>query len=88
MSIPEYIATELGEATVGRVKSSNATKKYLCPVCDEEIELNEEHLIVVPIVKPNLRRHIHTDCVEELYDRGMRIVLHPNEPNIKQYHNM
>jgi len=85
VDIPESVETELGLATVGVVKPHNATKDYLCPLCDELISLDEKHVIIVPLVKSRLRRHAHTDCLIQHIKYGVRIKLHPNEPNMAQY---
>jgi hypothetical protein len=84
--IPDAVETELGSATIGVVKPHNAIKPYICPLCDEEIDFQEEHLIVVPIVKSRLRRHVHTDCLTIYIEQDLTIKLHPNEPNIAKYH--
>lgn len=80
------VQTELGEAEVSIVKIKDADKEFLCPCCDETVEIGEEHVVVVPKVKANLRRHCHKDCVEEHTKRGIRIVLHPNERAVERYH--
>lgn len=84
--IPKEVMTELGEATVGEVSPKNAIKPYICPLCDSEIEFGEKHLIIVPVVKSRLRRHVHTDCLLSHIEYGVSIKLHPKEPDIARYH--
>jgi hypothetical protein len=85
-TIPERVNTELGEATIGRVRAQHATKEYTCPLCDELIPIGEEHLIVVPIVMARLRRHVHTDCLTANLQYMDSIRIHPKEPNIARYY--
>lgn len=83
---PKVVETELGEADVGFVKGGNAHRSYLCPICDEDIEIGESHLVIVPKVIERLRRHVHLDCPQTQIDYGLRITLHPNEPQIETYY--
>ncbi|MCB2224880.1 MAG: hypothetical protein KQH83_11990 [Actinobacteria bacterium] len=39
-----------------------ARKRYLCPGCDGWIGVGEGHLVVVPELAPDLRRHWHHAC--------------------------
>ena len=41
-----------------------ATKRYLCPGCNQEIEPGVGHYVVVPPDAPELRRHWHRPCWE------------------------
>lgn len=82
----EQIETELGTADISTVKTKDALKVYLCPFCDGDIEIGEEHVVVVPQVKARLRRHCHTDCLHEVSQRNMRLKLHPNEPDVVGYY--
>lgn len=86
MKIPKVVQTELGEATVGVVKPEAATKEYLCPLCDEQIEKGEKHLLVVPVVITRLRRHVHTECLIAFEEGGWSVKLHPNEPEAVKYY--
>lgn len=86
MNIPEEIDTELGKATIGIVRASNAVKQYLCPLCDEQTDPGESHLVAVPVVEPELRRHIHTECLMAWQQQGLSVKLHPfNTHIIRQY---
>jgi hypothetical protein len=73
------IETEFGDAEVDTVLARNALKEFICPCCDEFIEVGEEHKVVVPEVAHRQRRHVHKDCFEEHDKRNLRIVLHPND---------
>lgn len=79
------VETELGKAEVSVVKVKDANKEFKCPCCDTTVEIGEQHYVVVPEVDHYLRRHCHTDCVEQHVAHGLRIVLHPNERNIERY---
>ena len=84
--LPQEIETEIGRTTLGIILSHYATKEYLCPLCDEAIELGEQHILAVPIVADSLRRHLHAECLSEFLTRGLSIKLHPNESNAIKYH--
>jgi hypothetical protein len=47
---------------VRRVQPYQATKTYLCPGCNQDIPPGLGHLVVVPLVAPDLRRHWHRGC--------------------------
>jgi len=83
---PKTVPTELGEATVGIVEPDAAIKEFLCPLCDEPIPVGEKHVIVVPLVKSRLRRHIHTECLLANLRYNVSIILHPNERSIAHYY--
>ena len=39
-----------------------ARKRYVCPGCQAAIESGVGHLVVVPELDPELRRHWHRGC--------------------------
>lgn len=41
-----------------------ATKRYLCPSCNRDIEAGTGHYVVIPKEAPDLRRHWHRGCWE------------------------
>lgn len=84
--IPSIVMTELGEADVAVISPSRATKVYLCPLCDHDIEVGKEHVALTPKVKDRLRRHLHTSCLKIYLERGYTVVLHPNERHIEKYY--
>lgn len=47
---------------VRRVQPYQARKAYLCPGCNQTIDVGVGHLVVVPVVTPDLRRHWHRPC--------------------------
>jgi hypothetical protein len=47
---------------VRRVQPYEATKRYLCPGCHQDIEPGVGHLVAVPRDAPDLRRHWHHAC--------------------------
>jgi hypothetical protein len=49
-------------ARVQRVQPAQATKRYICPGCQQEVPTGTAHLAVVPMAAPDLRRHWHTSC--------------------------
>lgn len=83
---PQTVPTELGEATVGIVSPKAAIKEFLCPLCNETILIGEQHVIVVPLVKSRLRRHIHSECLSANLRYNVSIILHPNERSIAHYY--
>jgi len=48
--------------TVGLVQPYQARKRYVCPGCHGAIDAGEGHLVVVPELTPDLRRHWHRAC--------------------------
>ncbi|MCJ7726072.1 MAG: hypothetical protein MUP76_06765 [Acidimicrobiia bacterium] len=57
-----------GVEAASPVQSYAARKRYLCPGCDGWIEVGEGHLVIVPELAPDLRRHWHRAC----WDRELR----------------
>lgn len=53
---------EDGEVEIRVVHPFQATKQYLCPGCNQDIEVGVGHLVVVPLDEPDLRRHWHHAC--------------------------
>ena len=47
---------------VRRIQPYQATKAYLCPGCNQDIPPGMGHVVVVPLVAPDLRRHWHHGC--------------------------
>jgi len=52
-----------------RVQPYQATKEYVCPGCHGVIPVGEGHLVVVPKLAPDLRRHWHHACWEHRHNR-------------------
>ena len=51
-----------GPVSVVPVQPYAARKPYTCPGCGHTIEPGSFHLVVVPDVAPDLRRHWHHGC--------------------------
>lgn len=49
-------------AEVRRIQPYQATKRYVCPGCNHDIEVGTGHMVVVPLDAPDLRRHWHQAC--------------------------
>jgi hypothetical protein len=60
------------DVEVRRVQPYEATKRYLCPGCHQDIPVGLGHLVVVPREAPDLRRHWHHACWERRADRRPR----------------
>ncbi len=52
----------LGVELVTVVQPYAARKPYLCPGCEQTIEVGLGHLVVIPEDAPDLRRHWHRGC--------------------------
>jgi hypothetical protein len=50
------------ELSIRPVIGAQATKRYDCPLCNQTIEIGVPHIVVVPEVAPDHRRHFHTSC--------------------------
>lgn len=48
--------------TVAPVQPYAARKRYVCPGCEGPVEIGEFHVVVVPDLAPELRRHWHRGC--------------------------
>ncbi len=51
-----------GPVTVQRVQPYQARKSYLCPGCNQDVAQGLGHLVVVPELAPEARRHWHHAC--------------------------
>ncbi|MGH9064200.1 MAG: hypothetical protein ACRDZQ_00870 [Acidimicrobiales bacterium] len=51
-------------AEVRAVQPYRATKRYVCPGCNQGIEPGTGHVVVIPLEVPDLRRHWHRPCWE------------------------
>jgi hypothetical protein len=52
----------LGPLIVKPIQPYQASKSYTCPGCAGDIGPGEGHLVVVPELEPELRRHWHRGC--------------------------
>lgn len=50
------------EVEVRRVHPFEAVKRYVCPGCTQEIRPGTGHVVAVPHLAPDLRRHWHHPC--------------------------
>jgi len=48
--------------SVRHMQPYEAVKTYRCPGCDHEIPPGQGHKVVVPLDRPEDRRHWHTGC--------------------------
>ena len=53
---------EVDPEFVTLVQPYQARKNYLCPGCELTIEAGTGHVVVVPELTPDLRRHWHRGC--------------------------
>jgi hypothetical protein len=83
--LPERIDTDVGVCTLGLVRSRSAEREYLCPLCDENIEVLEQHVVAVPLKVEALRRHVHGECLLLHLEHNLTIKLHPKEPDALKY---
>ncbi len=51
-----------GEQVVSPVQPYQASKTYMCPGCSAVIGVGVGHVVVVPELAPDLRRHWHRGC--------------------------
>ncbi len=51
-----------GPVTIQTVHPYQATKTYLCPGCNQDVLPGVGHLVVVPELSPEDRRHWHHAC--------------------------
>jgi hypothetical protein len=54
----------LGPYEVRFIQPYQATKRYICPSCNQYIEPGTGHHVVIPTRSPDLRRHWHRGCWE------------------------
>jgi hypothetical protein len=50
------------DAEVRRVQPYEATRRYTCPGCNQDIPPGTGHVVAVPPAAPDLRRHWHHGC--------------------------
>jgi hypothetical protein len=51
------------------VQPYQATKRYRCPGCNQEIPPGVGHMVAIPPDAPDLRRHWHRACWNNRRDR-------------------
>ncbi len=44
------------------IQPYQATKTYICPGCNQDIQPGVGHIVAVPKALPELRRHWHRGC--------------------------
>lgn len=54
----------LEDVEVRRVQPYEASKRYSCPGCNQDILAGTGHVVAVPREAPDLRRHWHRGCWE------------------------
>jgi hypothetical protein len=47
---------------VRRIQPYQANKAYVCPGCNQDIPRGTGHIVAVPPMAPDLRRHWHRGC--------------------------
>jgi hypothetical protein len=52
------------EVEVRRIQPYQANKVYLCPGCHQDIPRGTGHVVAVPTLAPDDRRHWHHGCWE------------------------
>ncbi len=65
MTQPESIVAgdgPFGADIVTPVQPYQAVKSYVCPGCESRIPAGTGHVVVVPELAPDLRRHWHRGC--------------------------
>jgi hypothetical protein len=50
------------DCEIRHVQPYQATKKYICPYCNNDIEIGLGHEVIVPIEMVEDRRHFHSGC--------------------------
>lgn len=50
------------DVEIRRIQPFQARKRYVCPGCNQAIEVGTGHVVVVPKEAPDLRRHWHHAC--------------------------
>ena len=63
--MPDLRSTDeppFGADIASLVQPYQARKRYLCPGCSAWIEPGTGHVVVVPELAPDLRRHWHHGC--------------------------
>jgi hypothetical protein len=71
---PTFVSDPLtGEqAEYQAIQPYQARKEYVCPGCNQEIRVGVGHVAVVPINRPEARRHWHKPCYEHASRHGLR----------------
>ncbi len=59
-------------AVVRAVQPYQATKRYTCPGCNQNLERGTGHVVVIPEFDADLRRHWHHGCWEARHRRRLR----------------
>ena len=67
---PRDHADPEGPLEVRQVHPFQASKRYVCPGCQQEIPVGTGHVVVVPKGSPEGRRHWHRPCWERRETRG------------------
>ena len=65
MTRPEQVVESegpFGADIVTAVQPYQAVRRYLCPGCEAGIDPGVGHVVVVPELAPDLRRHWHRGC--------------------------
>ena len=52
----------LGDEVAHPIQPYQARKAYMCPGCETEIPAGTGHVVVIPRLAPDLRRHWHRGC--------------------------
>ena len=60
------------EIDVRFVQPYEATKRYLCPGCNRDIPPGTGHVVAVPRLTPDDRRHWHRGCWQARHRRPPR----------------
>lgn len=50
------------DCEIRHVQPYEANKVYICPYCNNDIEIGLGHEVIVPIESVNDRRHFHSGC--------------------------
>ncbi len=61
-SDPAVVTIAGDELEVRSIQPYQARKAYSCPGCNQEITVGTGHLVVVPRLAPEDRRHWHRPC--------------------------
>ena len=57
------------DVTTRFIQPYEATKAYICPGCNQDIPPRTFHLVAVPRLAPDQRRHWHRGCWEHRHRR-------------------
>jgi hypothetical protein len=67
--VPSDAPEDDSDREVRLVHPFQATKRYLCPGCNHDIEPGVAHFVVVPKEAVDLRRHWHKPCWQARHRR-------------------